>query len=151
MVQQLLMVELVPQPETWAPIVSGAAQAVAVYLSPAQMFANGQHDPRQSLKVRRRAEDLLAWFGGVQHAEKIRGRSLYRRRLGWVFILAVAQPTDLSRLAVSRAPGLPYSLGVSGGTAQEALYLVDGAYRFSHCLEKVTFSSAAVSGSPTYC
>jgi hypothetical protein len=50
-VRQLLMAESVPQPEVWAPIVSGAAQAVAAYLSPAQMYANGQHDPRQSLKV----------------------------------------------------------------------------------------------------
>ncbi|GIL70860.1 hypothetical protein Vretifemale_1543 [Volvox reticuliferus] len=52
-VQQLLMVESVPQPEVWAPIVSGAAQAVAAYLSPTQMYANGQHDPRQSLKVKK--------------------------------------------------------------------------------------------------
>ncbi|GLI58582.1 hypothetical protein VaNZ11_000210 [Volvox africanus] len=55
-VQQLLMVESVPQPDVWAPIVSAAAQAVAAYLSPTQMYANGQHDPRQSLKVKKVAD-----------------------------------------------------------------------------------------------
>ncbi|EFJ51101.1 hypothetical protein VOLCADRAFT_88405 [Volvox carteri f. nagariensis] len=55
-VQQLLMAESVPQPEVWAPIVSTAAQAVAAYLSPSQMFANNQHDPRQSLKIKKVAD-----------------------------------------------------------------------------------------------
>lgn len=53
-VQQLLMAEGLPQPEVWAPIVAAAAQAVAAYLSPPLMYANGQHDPRQAVKVRQR-------------------------------------------------------------------------------------------------
>lgn len=51
-VGQLLMVEGVPRPDVWGPVLSGAAAAVASYLSPPQMYVAGQHDPRMSLKVR---------------------------------------------------------------------------------------------------
>ncbi|GFR43905.1 hypothetical protein Agub_g5039, partial [Astrephomene gubernaculifera] len=55
-VSQLLRVEAVPQPDLWAPIVSGAAQAVAAYLAPALMYASGQHDPRQALQIKKVAD-----------------------------------------------------------------------------------------------